>query len=98
MRQGPYEEVTVEPRPTGWKMGSYVNTGHSEMQQSPKAESTQCVQQADQCWLKNRNRVAEEGGRRHIIQNFVTHYVDFGFCSKYNGKVLMNYNQGAKTV
>lgn len=21
MRQGPYEEVTFEPRPTGWKMG-----------------------------------------------------------------------------
>lgn len=41
------------------------------------AESTQCVQQTDQCWLKNRNRVVEEGGRRHIIQDFVALYVDF---------------------
>ena len=48
-----------------------MNTGHAEIQQSPESESTQCVQQTGQCWLKNRNQVDEDVDRSHIMQNFV---------------------------
>lgn len=40
MRQGPYEEVIREPRPTGWKAESHANTRHAEMQQCPRPKGT----------------------------------------------------------
>lgn len=43
-------------------------------------------------------QAVEEGSRRSIMQDLVAHYKDVGLYSKYNGKLLMNYNQRNKMV
>lgn len=91
-RTRPLRSGDICPKTYRMESRERTSTGRAEMQQSPESKNTQCVQQTGRCRLKHRNPVVEEE-RSPTMQDFVAHYKDFRFCSKYNGKRWVNYNQ-----
>lgn len=61
VRQGLSEELTFEPRQTGWRTGAECSrVMWRQQQQSRKAGGPRCAQTTGQCWLKTGKWVVDQ--------------------------------------